>query len=413
VSTAEGFILGTDLVYIAGEFPGATWNEPGTNPNLLLTQVGSTNIYSITLQLPGGTYAYKYFKNAGWGGGEWNSGSNRSASVSGDATIADLWGGWIDWANLQWPASGVIDEGGSFSVYAQAYLPSSGAMGPTYGLNAWIGISATPDNPNTWTTWIPAPFNSQQGNNDEFGADIATGLTAGTYYYASRFQFGNQAFVYGGFNGGFWNGTSNVSGVLTVNAVSSDKTLNLNVFLEGLYDGANTMRKAQDDMGDHFTGTVADQITVELHNELDYMNIEYSAQNTDLNTDGTATVIVPATYNGMYWLTVKHRNSVETTSNAVVDFSGNTIAYNFTTSASQAYGDNQKDLGEGVFGLFIGDANQDGLIDGDDLVFMDPDITVGNVGYLSSDLNGDGLVDGDDLVKGDANFIAGVALVTP
>jgi hypothetical protein len=110
---------------------------------------------------------------------------------------------------------------------------------------------------------------------------------------------------------------------------------------------------------------------------------------------------------------VKHRNSVETTSNAVVDFSGNTIAYNFTTSASQAYGDNQKDLGEGVFGLFIGDANQDGLIDGDDLVFMDPDITVGNVGYLSSDLNGDGLVDGDDLVKGDANFIAGVALVTP
>jgi hypothetical protein len=61
----------------------------------------------------------------------------------------------------------------------------------------------------------------------------------------------------------------------------------------------------------------------------------------------------------------------------------------------------------------VGDANQDGLIDGDDLVFMDPDIMAGNVGFLSSDLNGDGLIDGDDLVKGDANFTAGVALVTP
>jgi hypothetical protein len=191
------------------------------------------------------------------------------------------------------------------------------------------------------------------------------------------------------------------------------KALNLTLFLEGLYAGTNTMNKAQDDMGDHFPGTVADQITVELHNETDYTTIEHTATNVDLNTDGTAAVTVPATFSGMYYVTIKHRNSVETTTAAPVDFSGATITYDFSTAASQAFGDNQLDLGEGVFGIFIGDANQDGIIDGDDLVFMDPDVIAGNIGYLASDLNGDGLVDGDDLVKGDVNIVAGVALATP
>jgi hypothetical protein len=38
----------------------------------------------------------------------------------------------------------------------------------------------------------------------------------GVYYYASRFQYADGDFVYGGFNGGFWDGVNNVSGILTV-----------------------------------------------------------------------------------------------------------------------------------------------------------------------------------------------------
>jgi hypothetical protein len=173
------------------------------------------------------------------------------------------------------------------------------------------------------------------------------------------------------------------------------------------------MNKAQDDMGDHFGGTIADQITVELHNSTNYTTIEHSELNVPLNTDGTASITIPSTLGAYYYITIKHRNSVETTSADPVDFAASIVNYSFATAASQAYGDNMKDMGEGFFALFVGDANQDGLIDGDDLVFMDPDLTAGNVGYLNADLNGDGLVDGDDLVKGDANFTAGVALVTP
>src|SRR5690606_17197455 len=81
-------------------------------------------------------------------------------------------------------------------------------------LQAWIGISPAGDNsdPSTWTTWVPATFNVQVGNNDEFTAAIGNTLAAGTYYYASRFRLNGGPYVYGGL-GGPWN---NDSGVLTV-----------------------------------------------------------------------------------------------------------------------------------------------------------------------------------------------------
>ncbi|MBM3404804.1 MAG: hypothetical protein FJY10_07940, partial [Bacteroidetes bacterium] len=42
-------------------------------------------------------------------------------------------------------------------------------------------------------------------------------------------------------------------------------TLNLKVYLEGLYNGEGQMRKAQNETGNQFPGNVADQITVQLH----------------------------------------------------------------------------------------------------------------------------------------------------
>ena len=54
------------------------------------------------------------------------------------------------------------------------------------------------------------------GNNDEFKAELGT-FAAGTYYYASRWRLDGGPYTYGGYNSGAWDGTTNVSGVLTVN----------------------------------------------------------------------------------------------------------------------------------------------------------------------------------------------------
>ncbi|HEX8562733.1 MAG TPA: T9SS type A sorting domain-containing protein [Flavobacterium sp.] len=121
--------------------------------------------------------------------------------------------------NLQWPANGSITETGSMTAYAQAWQEGvTEAAGAGAGLEAWIGISPEGENsnPNTWTMWVPATFNIQVGNNDEFMASIGANLAPGTYYYASRFRLNNGSYKYGGFSGGEWNGSSNVSGVLTV-----------------------------------------------------------------------------------------------------------------------------------------------------------------------------------------------------
>ena len=136
----------------------------------------------------------------------------------------------IDWCNLQWPDSGSITEGGTYTVYARDNEPGVTTVNTNTqpaNISAWIGVSPVgapaSSDPATWTTWIPATtwsdLTSPDQNNDEYSVNIATGLTPGTYRYASRFQIDGGAYRYGGYNatgGGFWDGTTNVSGTLTV-----------------------------------------------------------------------------------------------------------------------------------------------------------------------------------------------------
>ncbi|MBY8963551.1 T9SS type A sorting domain-containing protein [Flavobacterium sp. D11R37] len=127
----------------------------------------------------------------------------------------------LDYVNLQWPPTMELSVGETGTVYAQAYEDGvTPGAGPGAGVTAWIGISEEDTDPSTWDTWIPATYNTAvTGNNDEFMVDIGAGLEPGTYYYASRFQLQEGPYTYGGYTptgGGYWDGTTNVSGVLTV-----------------------------------------------------------------------------------------------------------------------------------------------------------------------------------------------------
>ncbi len=126
----------------------------------------------------------------------------------------------IGWCNLQWPPTANINAGGSFTAYAQIYVDGlTNAPGAGAGIDAWIGYSDQNTDPSTWTNWVPAVYNVDVGNNDEYMASVGSTLPEGTYYYASRFSLNSGAFVYGGYStdgGGFWNGTTYTSGELTV-----------------------------------------------------------------------------------------------------------------------------------------------------------------------------------------------------
>jgi hypothetical protein len=121
---------------------------------------------------------------------------------------------------------------------------------------------------------------------------------------------------------------------------------------------------------------------------------------TILHTNGVANISIPAyMQGGYYYIVLKHRNSIETWSAAPVQLISS--EYDFTTAAIQAYGDGvnapMKNMGNGVFALYGGDVNQDGIIDGFDLQATENDVIVFAFGYNFSDCTGDGASDGFDL----------------
>jgi len=111
---------------------------------------------------------------------------------------------------------------------------------------------------------------------------------------------------------------------------------------------------------------------------------------------------------GRYYIVVKHFQSIETWSKAggdslTANSSGSLYNYDFTTSPSQAYGNNLK-LKGGKYCIFSGDIFQDGFIDGTDLMMIDNDAYNFSSGrFLPSDLNGDGFTDALDMLIAENN----------
>jgi hypothetical protein len=206
-------------------------------------------------------------------------------------------------------------------------------------------------------------------------------------------------------------GLSPVVVTVTQNGLAN-KTLNLSLFLEGLYDGNGLMHPAMDESGPHWGASIADKITIELHASGSYSSLLYSVSNVDLHTDGTASITLPSSYSGSYYITIRHRNSIETVSSNPVSFAGSTIVYNFD-AASKVYGSNIKQKPDGRWVIFGGDANQDGLIDSSDMILIDNDASVFAVGYIVSDINGDGLIDSGDMIILDNNAASFIAVITP
>ncbi|MBK6966886.1 MAG: PKD domain-containing protein [Bacteroidales bacterium] len=181
------------------------------------------------------------------------------------------------------------------------------------------------------------------------------------------------------------------------------KTLGLTVFLEGLFDAATqTMRKANDESGEHFTGTVADQITIGLAQPAAPHTMVAVSENVDLNQDGTCEISLPSSISESYYIVVSHRNSITSWSANPVSFAGNSIVYNFTDQASKTYGSNANLIG-GKYCFFGGDVNQDGTLDTGDMTPVDNDASNYLTGYLPTDVNGDGVIDTGDITIVDNN----------
>jgi len=299
----------------------------------------------------------------------------------------------------------------SATVISNSYATLNGnanAAGSTFNLFFDYGLTSA------YGTTVTATPATVTGISVTSTSAYISGLTSGTtYHFRARGVTSAGLTVYG-------------NDLTFVTATTPAKVLNLSsIFFEGLYNGNSTMFEAKDvtrDLEGNITGVIpkwgdgiADQITVELHASTthydagcscqvsDYPTIVYSATNIPLSTTGTAIVsAIPPDNNGSYYLTIKQRNSIETTSALPVSFSGSTISYAFN-ALSQAYDGNMTTMleSDGVTVspplIYGGDVNQDRQVEAEDMNDVGNDASVFVYGYTATDVYGDGQVESADI----------------
>jgi hypothetical protein len=162
--------------------------------------------------------------------------------------------------------------------------------------------------------------------------------------------------------------------------ISAYKLLYLTALIEGFWNG---------------TSMVSDVVTVQLRGSTSPYSLVEEDEVT-LNTSGVGTAYYSTISNTTpYYIVIKHRNSIETWSAEPQEFSSVNLNYDFTDSQTKAYGNNLK-LKSGKWCIYGGEiANADQYIDGDDVTAAFN--AQGLSGYVIQDVTGDNYVDGDDV----------------
>ena len=243
--------------------------------------------------------------------------------------------------------------------------------------------------------------------NTQNSSSSTTVSYCGTYHWNGNDYSNTGTYVFHTTNA---KGCDSAATLHFTNPCNDYSKLNLKVFLQGYYIGNGNMQPVLQNQGIGNISNETDTITVELHNAAGLVESRKGV----LNTDGTA-LLSFSPKNASYYIYIIHRNTIITSSATAISFTpGNTSSFDFTTSASKAYGDNQVQVDPGVFALYTGDLNQDGYIDPFDYPQFDSDNQsfISTV-YIASDMNGDGFVDPFDYPIFDANNQSFISSVLP
>lgn len=184
---------------------------------------------------------------------------------------------------------------------------------------------------------------------------------------------------------------------------NSQLKLNMSILMEGMYSNVTNNLSLSDD------------VKVYLRNASAPYAIVDSATATIDSITFSGLLTFPNAQSGQYYIVAKYRNTIETWSKAggelILD-KGTINNYDFTTSSSQAFGNNMIQKGS-KYCVYSGDINNDGTVDLADLGTIDNDVSNFVTGYNTTDINADNVVDLDDLSITDNNANNFVQKITP
>jgi len=337
--------------------------------------------------------------------------------------------------------SNVSCPGGS---NGSASVSASGGTAPYSGTGTFSGLTAgsytyivTDNNGCTGSTTVvisqPAAINISLGSNTPVCVGSPINLTSSATGGTGAFGYawtGPNSYSATGANNSIASATTlntgsylltvtdangcSATATTTVSVYNCQTLITLKLYSQGYYLGGGQMQPVlynEGVCGTCFSQT--DTITVDLRNAAFPYGIVESEQ-AMLMVDGTALATFgPAIAGHSYYIAIRHRNMIQTSSAAPYAFAATGNSYDFSTAATQAYGNNMilVDVSPDIWAFYSGDINngpQDQNIDLIDFPNLDFGINHGLFGYYASDLNGDGNVDLLDFPILDANINAGI-----
>ena len=184
-----------------------------------------------------------------------------------------------------------------------------------------------------------------------------------------------------------------------------NQNLNLKLALEGFYNSTtNTLSQS-------------DTVTAYLRKTTSPFNIVDTAKAVINSSTLQGNFSFKNAPTGTYYITVKHRNSLETWSKTGGELFSNgfTVNYDMTNLSSKAFGNNltQVDASPVVFATYSGDVNKDSFIDLTDVVYIYNDAVNFATGYIISDVTGDNITDLADVLIAFNNSGKFVSVVKP
>ncbi len=178
--------------------------------------------------------------------------------------------------------------------------------------------------------------------------------------------------------------------------------MNLKVFIQGFYDPlANKM--------------INDSARIYLRNVSPPYALVDSALGV-LDANGIGNLAFQNAVNSVpYFIVIRHRNSLETWSAVGYSFTAGQLNYDFTTSASQAFGNNMKEVDSSPvrFGIFSADVTQDGLVNVNDIILIYNNASSFANGYVVTDVTGDNVTNLTDILVAYDNSNSFVSVKRP
>jgi hypothetical protein len=318
----------------------------------------------------------------------------------------------------------ILNEAGTADTYGVIFtgaLPGGWTGGlPHTVLGNWTVTEGTPGGNNLTAT---PQWNGTQEQASFARTDCAVGVStdngATVAWKASGAAAGGDPYTKSGA------GFASVGKFMVGDYFFEGIDLDLDVMLAGPYSGGSmsTALNSIIPLTDPYSlgttvgsipATAVDWIKVELRDKTNHATTLFSrayfvdATGNVLNTDGTSGAKLKGIAKDQYYIAVSHRNHFGVVSSSTVDLTSAAPAYNFSTAQSQAWQDGSittnaamKLVGTGVYGLWDGDANGDGVVnylggttDRSSIVSQLGATSLGTTisGYYNNDLNMNGSV---------------------